>query len=95
MKLTVSKKLFSGFLAVLLILVAIVTISYVQISSVDATYNDLVTDKARKVIMIKDLIIEVNREQVSFKDYLLGDEAALTKFQESHKSCSPLKTNRG
>lgn len=85
MKMTLSKKLFAGFLGVLVILAAMVAISYVQIKSVDDTYGELIDDKAKKIIMIKELDIAVKKEQVGLRGYaLIGDETALTSFNEAH-----------
>jgi methyl-accepting chemotaxis protein len=84
MKITVGKKLFGGFFAVLFILIAIVIVSYTQINTVHSVYSTLVDVEAKKVVMIKDLVLEIKREQVSARDYLLGDENALDKFSGYH-----------
>ncbi|OLN21518.1 methyl-accepting chemotaxis protein [Domibacillus antri] len=83
MKYTISRKLFTGFFTVLFILIATVALSYHQISSVDSTYSELINDRAAKVVMIKDLVLEIKREQVFARDYLLGDESAFDKFYKS------------
>ena len=85
MKMTLGRKLFAGFFGVLLILAATVAISYVQIKSVDNTYGNLIDDKAKKLIMIKELDIAVKKEQVGLRGYLLlGDEIALNSFNEAY-----------
>ena len=85
MKMTIGKKLFAGFLGVLIILAATVAISYVQILTVDKTFTILIDDKANKLIMIKELNLTVKKEQSSLRGYLLiGDEASFTSFKKAH-----------
>ncbi|WP_245203528.1 CHASE3 domain-containing protein [Ammoniphilus resinae] len=82
---TISRKLFGGFLAVLIILTATVAIGYSQITSINSTYTDLIEDKAQKLIQIKELQIAVKQEQVSMRGYLIiGDESALQNFTVAH-----------
>ncbi|MHA7967748.1 methyl-accepting chemotaxis protein [Paenibacillus sp. CAU 1782] len=85
MKLTISRKLLAGFLAVLLILTATVAISYSQTSLVDRTYRDLIEDKASKLILIQKLNVIVKQQQVGLRGYLInGDNAALQHFTDAH-----------
>ncbi|WP_010677698.1 methyl-accepting chemotaxis protein [Bacillus timonensis] len=85
MKMTIGRKLFTGFLSVLLILIATVTIGYVEITSVQHTYDELINDKAKKLVMIKELDSAIKQEQVGLRGYLLiGDEIALKDFEDSH-----------
>ncbi|CAG7641492.1 hypothetical protein PAESOLCIP111_04237 [Paenibacillus solanacearum] len=85
MNLSISKKLFAGFLAVLIILTATVAISYYQITKVDQLYTRLIEDKAKKLIMIQELNVVIKREQVALRGYLLvGDDVAMQSFTSSH-----------
>lgn len=92
MKMTIRKKLFGGFIAVLLLLIAIAGISYYQITVVDQTYSDLIDDKAKKLTMIKNLEIAAKAEQTSLRGYLIiGDDKALqnyTNASEKYKKTS-------
>ena len=82
---TIGKKLFAGFLGILIILAATVAISYIEIQTVDKTYTNLIDDKANKLIMIKELDVRVKKEQSSLRGYLLiGDEASLNSFKKAH-----------
>ncbi|HZG59870.1 MAG TPA: methyl-accepting chemotaxis protein [Anoxybacillus sp.] len=85
MKLTVTKKLFAGFLSVLIILSSIVAISFYQISAVDRTYNKLVEEDVEQLLMTKDLLILMRKAQSSQRGYLLsGDETSLQIFSKAH-----------
>ncbi|OBR65910.1 hypothetical protein A7K91_18240 [Paenibacillus oryzae] len=85
MKLTISRKLLAGFLAVLLILTATVSISYMQTTLVDRTYRDLIEDKAGKLILIQKLNVVVKQQQIGLRGYLMnGDNNALQHFTDAH-----------
>jgi methyl-accepting chemotaxis protein len=85
MKLTVTKKLFAGFLSVLIILSSIVAISFYQISAVDRTYNKLVEEDVEQLLMTKDLLILMRKAQSSQRGYLLsGDGTSLQIFSKAH-----------
>ncbi|MDQ6419545.1 methyl-accepting chemotaxis protein [Paenibacillus sp. LHD-117] len=85
MRLTISKKLFTGFMAVLLVLVVTIGISYTQISNVDRKFTDLIDDKANKLIMIQQLNVSVKKEMAGLRGYLLlRDEASLQNFTNAH-----------
>lgn len=84
---TIGKKLFAGFFAVLFLLGVTVGVSYYQINAVDKNYTDLINDKANKLIMIKSLDIQIKKEQSSLRGYLLlGDETSLNNFKKAHES---------
>jgi methyl-accepting chemotaxis protein len=85
MKLTVRKKLFAGFLSVLIILSSIAAVSFYQISRVDRTYNKLIEEDAEQLLMTKDLLILMRKAQSSQRGYLLaGDETSLQIFSKAH-----------
>ncbi|WP_246943495.1 methyl-accepting chemotaxis protein [Bacillus pinisoli] len=87
MKMTISKKLFAGFLSVLLLLVVIVSVGYYQISSVDQSYTNLINGEAKKVMLVKELNINVKEQQSRIRGYLIvNDETALQAFTEAHDS---------
>lgn len=87
MKMTISKKLFAGFISILVILAITVVISYIQIKSVDATYGELIDDKAHKLILIKELDLEIKQQQKSLRSYLLvGDDASLQSFEVDYET---------
>lgn len=87
MKLTVSRKLFIGFLAVLVILTAIVFIGYSKITSVDQAYGRLIEDKAKKLLFIQEMNVAIKKEQLNARGYLIvKDESSAQKFNEAHES---------
>ncbi|MFB9756589.1 methyl-accepting chemotaxis protein [Paenibacillus hodogayensis] len=89
---TVAKKLYSGFFAVLILMAVVASISYVQMNSIDDSYTDLIENRASKVTMTKDLLLATKEEQVQFRGYLLfGDEnyyQSLVKARENYKKIS-------
>lgn len=89
MKWTINRKLLGGFLVVILILVAIIGVSYYQINTVNNNYSFLLQDKAKKAVDIKDLQVAVKQEMVSMRGYLIvGDDQAFQDYsraQEEYK----------
>ncbi|MFG0234525.1 methyl-accepting chemotaxis protein [Brevibacillus porteri] len=89
MKLTVRKKLFLGFLAVLLLLVAVAGIGYSQISSIDSRYRTMIEDRINKEMLSKDIIASVSERQKYARGYVIvGDDSYLagyTKANDSYK----------
>ncbi|WP_409251671.1 methyl-accepting chemotaxis protein [Bacillus sp. SCS-153A] len=85
MKMTISKKLFAVFFSVLVLLVVIMSVGYYQISSVDNAYSNLINNQAKKVIVIKELNVEIKELQSRLRGYLIvNDDTALQGFTESH-----------
>ena len=78
MKWTINKKLLGGFAAVILLLIVSIGISYAQITTLKASYSDLVEDKAMKAVEIKDLQVAIKQEVIAMRGYLLvGDSGSL------------------
>lgn len=85
MKMTISKKLFGGFLAVLVVLIATVAISYYQISTVDHTYTELINDKSKKLILIQEMKVSIQQEQTGVRGFLIdADPVSLQTFTQAH-----------
>ncbi|GKU76379.1 methyl-accepting chemotaxis protein [Paenibacillus sp. L3-i20] len=96
MRLTISRKLFAGFMAVLLVLITTIAIIYFQITRVERNYLDLVEDKAHKLIQIKQLNVTVKKEQSGIRGYLLlGDQDTLQYFTDAHTEYEQLTTDLG
>ncbi|MGG3284399.1 MCP four helix bundle domain-containing protein [Paenibacillus solani] len=94
MRLTLSKKLFLGFLAVIIILAVIVVISYTRITAVNTVYGDLIDDKARKLIMIQEMAIAIKQEKLALRSNLiLGNEESLQEISDSHDNYLKLSKN--
>lgn len=82
MKMTVSKKLYSGFFAILLLLAGIASISYYQMSTIDESYGDLIDNRAYKVSLTKDMLLAVRDEQIMIRSYLLiGDDKYIQNWE--------------
>lgn len=82
MKMTVSKKLYSGFFAILLLLAGIASISYYQMSTIDKSYGDLIDNRAYKVSLTKDMLLAVRDEQIMIRSYLLiGDDKYIQNWE--------------
>lgn len=86
MKWTINKKLLSGFLVVIFILMMIIGVSYYQIDKVNENYSDLILDKATNAIIIRDLQIAIQQEMVNIRDYLFfDDEQSLQNFNKARE----------
>ncbi|NMI02896.1 methyl-accepting chemotaxis protein [Paenibacillus sp. SZ31] len=87
MKLTISKKLYSGFISILLLLCLIATVSYLQINSIDTTYQKLLSDRADIVSKVKTLSLAIKDENLSINTFLLmGEEDDITSYREAVRS---------
>jgi methyl-accepting chemotaxis protein len=88
---TVSKKLIGGFSVVLLILAFSVGISYYEISSVNKSYTNLINDRAKTVITLKEFQIAIQKEQSSLRGYLItGNESNLASFNQARSDFKKL-----
>ncbi|WP_228485690.1 methyl-accepting chemotaxis protein [Thermaerobacillus caldiproteolyticus] len=82
---TVRKKLFAGFSAVLAILAVIVAMAYYEIKLIDNRYINLVDDKVKKLVSVQELETIIKQEQGSMRGYLItGDDTSLTNFNKAH-----------
>lgn len=87
MKMTISKKLFGGFLSVLLILTSIVIIGLYEITAVDEEYTILINDRVNKLIFTEELGIEAKNVQSSFRGYIISkNDKALENFSIAHET---------
>ncbi|MCH6266986.1 methyl-accepting chemotaxis protein [Neobacillus citreus] len=82
---TINRKLLSGFLVVILILIMTIGVSYYQISKVNENYSFLLQDKAKKAVDIEALKVAAKQEIVSMRGYLIvGDDQALQDYNKAH-----------
>ncbi|WP_145151394.1 methyl-accepting chemotaxis protein [Paenibacillus xylanexedens] len=72
-RISISRKLLLGFLSVLILLVAVVVISYTQFRSVERTYTDLIKDRTAKLLVIKNMVIDVKSLQVELRNFVVED----------------------
>ncbi|MDR7000219.1 methyl-accepting chemotaxis protein [Neobacillus niacini] len=85
MRITIGKKLFFSFVAVLMILSVSVAMSYSQITSVDKSYSNLFNDKVQKLIMIQKMNVAIKQEQVELRGYLIaGNDEANERYMKAH-----------
>lgn len=93
MQMTVRKKLFAGFSAVLAILVAIVAIAYYEMTSIYHQYTQLMNNEVQTLVAVKQLEVIVRKEQGSMRDYLIiGDDTSLTNFNKAHDDYQKLSS---
>ncbi|MGG5252379.1 methyl-accepting chemotaxis protein [Neobacillus sp. SM06] len=98
MKLTIGKKLYAGFLSIVLLLGVISGISFVQISSVDGIYNQLLKDRVQKMLIIKDMVSAMQKQQAASRGFLVmatdkemqSYYQAKQQYDEISKSLEPL-----
>ncbi|MBH5318786.1 methyl-accepting chemotaxis protein [Paenibacillus sp. GSMTC-2017] len=88
---TISRKLFVGFIMVLLILLSTVALGYSQISKVDKEYAAIIKNQAYNLILFQKLNVNVKKEQSSLRGYLLlGDATTLQDFTDAHNDYKAL-----
>lgn len=86
MKMTIGRKLFGGFFAVLLILGVIAGVGYYQISHVNETYRNLIEDPVTKMLKIRELEVVIKEEQVGLRGFLIvGDNYALDSYTNARE----------
>lgn len=74
-KISISRKLLMGFSSVLLLLVAITLITYTQFIAVEKTYTELINDRTSKLLLIKNMSIDLKSQQIALRNYILEDSA--------------------
>ena len=84
MKMTIRKKLYSGFSAILVLLIIIGIIGFVSSNNISNTYSDLITEEVVTVSNIKDLSIAIEKEETNLNKYLLsGDNTYIEKYENT------------
>jgi methyl-accepting chemotaxis protein len=84
MRMTIGKKLFGGFAAVLILLCILAGVSNYQISVVDHTYSNLINDRAKKLILTKEMMQLTSQQAKDIHGYLLlSDESQLTDYEKT------------
>ncbi|WP_415841521.1 methyl-accepting chemotaxis protein, partial [Paenibacillus xylanexedens] len=74
-RVSISRKLLLGFGSVLILLVAVVVIAYTQFVSVEKTYTELINDRTSKLLLIKNMSIDLKSQQIALRNYILEDSA--------------------
>jgi methyl-accepting chemotaxis protein len=80
---TISKKIFSGFLTVLALLVLVIIMGYTQISSVNDSYETLIDNRVEKVVLAKDLVTSMKTRMVAGRGYLISGKSGELETYES------------
>jgi methyl-accepting chemotaxis protein len=84
MKMSIRKKLYAGFSAVLLFLIIISVSNYLLTSKIDKTYTNLIDNSTTIVSNIKDLSNAISEEQSNVNYFLLtGDSNYLKSYQKA------------
>ncbi|MFP3919357.1 HAMP domain-containing methyl-accepting chemotaxis protein [Lysinibacillus telephonicus] len=81
MKMTIRKKMLSGFMILTVLLGAICALSYYEIQKVNHSYSDLVEQLDTNLINIKDIQLYASREIASLRGILAGDEGSIEFLQ--------------
>ncbi|MCW3794984.1 methyl-accepting chemotaxis protein [Paenibacillus sp. LS1] len=74
-RISISRKLILGFSTVLLLLIAVVVIAYTQFVSVEKTYTELINDRTSKLLLIKNMSIDLKSQQIALRNYVMEDSA--------------------
>ncbi|NSL52720.1 HAMP domain-containing protein [Calidifontibacillus erzurumensis] len=84
MKLTVSKKMFLGFGAIIALLIILGKFASMEIEKTIKTYDNFLDNRVEKVSLIKDLIISSKDMQLAIRGFLLIEEdESLALYQNS------------
>ncbi|MHA7962659.1 methyl-accepting chemotaxis protein [Paenibacillus sp. CAU 1782] len=87
MKMTISKKLYLGFSAILLLLAISSVTNGFQMLSVERTYQDLLSNEAASVSYVKDLSLAVKDEELSINSFIAsGDIAHIEQYRLAVKN---------
>ncbi|MFX3624374.1 MAG: methyl-accepting chemotaxis protein [Ectobacillus sp.] len=83
---TISRKLYSGFVVVLLFLGIVIAIGYSQISAINKSYEQLLDDRVKKNMMVKEMAIIIKERQIAGRGYLLtGEESQLEHYKQAQR----------
>lgn len=86
LKLTIAKKLYAGFLSILLLLIVIAGLNYIELDSANDMYQKLLKERAQVVSQVKDLSIAIKEENLTITNYLLmNKEEDLKAYREAVK----------
>lgn len=83
-KMTIGMKITLGFLVILIIFAGTNLFSYERMSTMSKTYDELLNDKARKLIMIQEINVIIKREQLAIRGYLLSEDQEAYKALDTH-----------
>ncbi|MFX3647019.1 MAG: methyl-accepting chemotaxis protein [Paenibacillus sp.] len=83
-RISISRKLLLGFSSVLLLLVAVTVIAYTQFVSVEKTYTELINDRTTKLLLIKNMSIDLKSQQIALRNYVM--ESSSQNEQEFNKA---------
>ncbi|OMP67340.1 methyl-accepting chemotaxis protein [Domibacillus epiphyticus] len=86
---SIGKKLFSGFLGVIILLCLITGISVYQLTSITSTYSDLINLQTAKVINAKEIKYVAAEQAKSIRGYVItGNDKLLQDFENAQKDFS-------
>jgi methyl-accepting chemotaxis protein len=84
---TIRKKLYSGFLTLLALLLLAVILSYTQISKVNDSYSSLIDERVEKVVLAKDLVASMNSRMAAGSNYLVsGEDGELQNYKKAQEN---------
>ncbi|MFB5763733.1 methyl-accepting chemotaxis protein [Paenibacillus medicaginis] len=87
MKLTIGKKLYGGFLSVLLLLATVASLNYVELNSINEKYQKLLKERADVVSKVKDLSLAIKNENLNITNFLLmNDESEIDAYRDAVRS---------
>lgn len=89
MRLTIGKKLFGGFLVILILLVIASAVSNSKISATDESYRKLIDENVENAMLAKELENSYLNQSSSIQKYLLtGDEAYHAQYEDNLKKAN-------
>ncbi|PWK16469.1 methyl-accepting chemotaxis protein [Tumebacillus permanentifrigoris] len=83
----VARKIYIGFLIVLILLATVAGIGYFRISLIDKNYSELIQGRLNDVMITKDIVSNISERQKYARGYLLvGDESYITGYTKANQS---------
>ena len=93
MKLTVARKMYLGFSAVLVLLLVMAGFSYYQIAETKNTYENVLNDRVEKINLVRGMLEVTKDIEIANLAYLIiGNDESLAAYEESLAQFNKLST---
>ncbi|WP_458413687.1 methyl-accepting chemotaxis protein [Schinkia sp. CFF1] len=84
MKATITRKMYAGFGAIILLLMIMAGYAYYQITATKNTYENLLDNRVEKMNLIRDMLESSKEMELGNRGYLLfGDEGSLNSYEQA------------
>lgn len=84
MRMTVGRKIFSGYLVVLILMMIVGAMGFFQVNSVERNYEVVLDDRVQSMNLLKDIMSEVQQMQIVSELFLLTYDESTLEGYRSH-----------